>query len=116
MSEETFTVRVPLALRKRGGRKVVVAPDEAEAVPGRSSANWTRVKNIARAFRWQRMLESGAYATIAELAQMEQLTGSYVGRLLKLTLLPAANVEMTVKAAQNQMPVRSGPVLMAPAE
>jgi hypothetical protein len=45
------------------------------------------VKAIARAFRWRDMLESGEYATIREIAGTEKINESYVGRVLRLTLL-----------------------------
>jgi len=99
MSEETLTVRVPLAFRKRGGRKVVLAPDQAAVAQEREPANWTLVKNLARAFRWQRMLESGEYATIAELAKAEGVTDSYVGRMLRLALISPGDVDGIVKGA-----------------
>ena len=43
------------------------------------------VKAIARAFRWRDMLESGEYATIAEIAAAEKINETYVGRVLRLT-------------------------------
>jgi hypothetical protein len=45
------------------------------------------VKVITRAFRWREMLENGKRATIAEIAAVEKINGSYVGRVLRLTLL-----------------------------
>jgi hypothetical protein len=45
------------------------------------------VKAIARAFRWREMLENGTYATIAEIAAAEKINESYVGRVMRLTLL-----------------------------
>jgi len=47
----------------------------------------TLVKAMARAFRWKQMLESGAFATIAELAAHERIAPSYMTRVLRLTLL-----------------------------
>ena len=47
----------------------------------------TLVKALARAFRWKRMLESGEYATIAELAEREGIAPSYMTRVLRLALL-----------------------------
>jgi hypothetical protein len=44
------------------------------------------VKALARAFRWKRMLESGEFATIAELAEREGIAPSYMTRVLRLTL------------------------------
>ena len=45
------------------------------------------VNAIARAFRWRDMLESGEYATIREIANAEKINETYVGRVLRLTLL-----------------------------
>ena len=53
----------------------------------------TLVKAIARAFRWQKMLETGQYATIKEIAKAEKINPSYVSRVLRLTLLAPATVE-----------------------
>lgn len=53
----------------------------------------TLVKAIARAFRWQKMLQTGRYATIREIARAERINPSYVSRMLRLTLLAPATVE-----------------------
>jgi hypothetical protein len=53
----------------------------------------TLVKALARAFRWKRMLESGEFATIAELAEREGIAPSYMTRVLRLTLLAPDIVE-----------------------
>jgi hypothetical protein len=45
------------------------------------------LKALARAHRWQRMLEEGRLATLAELAEAERISRSYVCRVLRLTLL-----------------------------
>jgi hypothetical protein len=53
----------------------------------------TLVKALARAFRWKRMLESGEFTTIAELAEREGIAPSYMTRVLRLTLLAPSIVE-----------------------
>ena len=45
------------------------------------------VKALARAFRWKRILESGEFASISELAEREGIAPSYLTRVLRLTLL-----------------------------
>jgi len=47
----------------------------------------TLVKALARAFRWKRMLESGDFVTMAELAEHEGIAPSHMTRVLRLTLL-----------------------------
>ena len=53
-----LTGRVPLAVRKRGRRKLVLTPGGV-APRGASAADTTLVKALARAFRWPRMMETG---------------------------------------------------------
>jgi hypothetical protein len=89
----TITVQVPLTIRRRGGRKVVLSPDGHQQRAGRPQIDSTLVKALARAFRWQRMLENGEYATVTELAAAEKINAGYVGRILRLTLLPPSIVE-----------------------
>jgi hypothetical protein len=45
------------------------------------------VKALGRAFRYQRMLDDGQFASITEMAEAEKLDRGYMGRLLQLTLL-----------------------------
>jgi hypothetical protein len=42
---------------------------------------------IVRAFRWRDLLESRRYATVRDLAKAESINESYLGRVLRLTLL-----------------------------
>src|SRR5215208_4469573 len=85
----TVTVRVPISIRRRGGRKLVLAPDgtNVTAEPVHRHIDNAMVKAIARAFRWRELLESGSYATIAEIAAAEKINESYVGRVFRLALL-----------------------------
>jgi len=93
--ERTVTVRVPISIRRRGGRKLVMAPNghEVQAPSCIRHVDNVMVKAIARAFRWRDMLESGQYATIREIAAAEKINESYVGRILRLTLLSPNIVE-----------------------
>ena len=87
---ETVTIHVPFRVVKRGGRKEMVLPDGA-APPCRTDS--TLVKALARAFRWKRMLESGEYTTVKDLAEHEEIAFSYMTRVLRLTLLAPDIVE-----------------------
>src|SRR5262245_10515343 len=90
----TSTVDIPLRIRRRGGRKVMLAPDGTSAwTSPRARVDSTMVEAIARAYRWRGMLEQGAYASITELAAAEKINQSYVCRVLRLTLLAPDLVE-----------------------
>ena len=71
----TFTVRVPISISRRGGRRLVLAPDgtDVTVAPVRRHIDNAMVKAIARAFRWRDMLENGTHATIAEIAAAEKI-------------------------------------------
>ncbi len=76
------------------GRKRIVAPDGSEIAPtSKPQPDGTLVKALARAWRWQRMLESGEYGTLAELADADGIRRSYVCRIVRLTLLAPDIVE-----------------------
>ena len=94
---ETVTLHVPFRLVKRGGRKEMQLPEGA-AQPRRADS--TLVKALARAFRWKRMLESGEFATIAELAEREGIAPSYMTRVLRLTLLAPDIVDAILDGKQ----------------
>jgi hypothetical protein len=66
----TVTVRVPISIRRRGGRKLVLAPDgkPVTTTPVSRHIDNAMIKAIARAFRWREMLENGTHGTIAEIA------------------------------------------------
>lgn len=101
----TVTVSAPFAIRKRGGRKVIVTPDgvpapQPEARPPR--IDHALVKALARAFRWRRMLESGDYGSIADLARAEKIGRAYVSTMLRLTLLAPDIVEAILDGRQGE--------------
>ena len=94
---ETVTLHVPFRVVKRGGRKEMQMPEGATQ-PRRTDN--TLVKALARAFRWKRMLESGEFATIGELAEREGIAVSYLTRVLRLTLLAPDIVEAILDGTQ----------------
>ena len=98
-SAQMLTIRIPLCIRKRGGRKTMIAPDVL-AVHARQDV--TLVKALARAFRWRRLLEDGSYSTIKELAAAEKINASYLCRVLRLTLLAPAIVEAIMDGRQRE--------------
>jgi hypothetical protein len=89
----TITVFVPMTWRRRGGRKVIIAPPGCDDWAPPPKIDNALVKALARAHRWQRMLESGEYETLAEMADADRIGRSYVSRILRLTLLAPDIVE-----------------------
>ena len=88
VNPDTISIQVPFRFAKRGGRKEMQLPEDAPKRP-----DSTLIKALARAFRWKRALESGEFASSAELAEREGIAPSYMTRLLRLTLLAPEVVE-----------------------
>ena len=72
---------VPISLRFRAGQKRVIFPenDTPEIDP--------MVMNLARAFRWQALIDSGTYSNTVELAAATGKDPAYISRIIRLTLL-----------------------------
>jgi hypothetical protein len=84
----TLIVRIPMRFQRSGGRKRIVAPDGRKIVPtSKPQPDRTLIKALARAHRWQQVLESGEYETLTELSAAERISRSYICRVLRLTLL-----------------------------
>ena len=65
-----------------------MTPDGSEIVPtSKPQPDGTLVKALARAWRWQRMLDEGVYTTVSEIGDTENISKSYVSRILRLALL-----------------------------
>ena len=95
-----LTVRVPLTIRHRPGRRTVVKPSGEMGGVVRTRADPALLKALARAFRWQRLLDEGRYASISEMARAEKIERGYLGKVLQLTLLAPWMVEAIADGAQ----------------
>ena len=97
----TITVHIPFTMRHQGGRKQVVTPAGVTPwIPASTRVDSTLVKAIVRAHRWRDMLESGDYATVRDLAKAEVINESYLGRVLRLTLLAPEIIETILQGRQ----------------
>jgi hypothetical protein len=99
----TLVVRIPMRFQRRGGRKRIVAPNGSQIVPAsKPPPDGTLVKALARAWRWQRMLDNGVYASVGEIGDAEDISKSYVSRILRLALLAPDIVETILAGSTDQ--------------
>ena len=87
---DRITVCIPMTLKKRGVRKEIFLPESvapAGSPAHRSATQSPLVIALARAHRWKALLESGQFPSIEAMAAAVKLDRSYVGRILRLTLL-----------------------------
>lgn len=92
-----MTTDVPMSFRRRGGKAVIVLPDGTRAARQlEATVDNTMVKVIARAFRWQRLMNEGAYTSMDALAAAEKISPSYISRTVRLAYLAPEIVDAIV--------------------
>jgi hypothetical protein len=100
MEVETLTIRIPMRLQRRGGRKLIMAPEGVAMPTPKPRRDETLIKALVRAYRWRRRIESGQAKSITDLAEQEGVTDAYVCRLLPLTCLAPDIVEAILDGRQ----------------
>ncbi len=91
---------IPLQIRKRGVRKVVIRPDRDSSPTARGQFDSSMLVALARAFYWQQLLDDGVAASGTDIAQREGLHHSTVNELLRLTLLEPAIIQAILAGQQ----------------
>lgn len=82
---------VQARVRMRGGQIKLVVGNQGDRA--RRECDVALIKAVARAFLWLGQLKSGDVTSVREIARTEQVTGSYVSRVLKLAFLAPDIVE-----------------------
>ena len=97
---DTLTIHIPMHLQRRGGRKLIMAPEGVAAPVQKPRRDETLVKALVRAHRWRRRIENGQAKSITDLAEQESVTDAYVCRLLPLTCLAPDIVQAILDGRQ----------------
>ena len=95
-----LVIRIPMRLKKRGGRKTIVVPGGLPGSKQSQSSQEPLIIALARAFHWQKLIDAGRYASVTELARALDVDRSYVGRILRLALLAPDIVEAIVEGQE----------------
>lgn len=92
--DHELVVDVPLKLKKRAGRKQVILPDAfSDGTVERMPHQEALVIALARAHRWQKLLDEEKFGSVSDLAREIGLDVSFAARLLRLTLLAPDIIE-----------------------
>jgi hypothetical protein len=75
---DTLTIRIPMRLQRRGGRKLIMTPEEQAVPTPKPRRDDTLIKALVRAHRWRRRIESGQAKSITDLAEQESVTDAYI--------------------------------------
>ena len=94
---ETIRVVISLSIRKRNGLPKFLPPEGHCVREGRTQDPHV-LRAIARAWKWRRQLESGAVATIQDIAAAETVSDRFIGRTIRLAYLAPSVLEALVIA------------------
>ena len=86
-------VTIPMSFRNCSGRKRIVTPD------GEQNFADPLITNLARAYRWQTLIDEGHFSNVNELANAIGKDSAYVARVLRLTLLAPEIVHTVLTGA-----------------
>jgi hypothetical protein len=71
---ETLTIRIPIRLQRRGGRKLIMTPEGAAVPTPKPRRDDTLIKALVKSHRWRRKIESGQARSITNLVEQEGVT------------------------------------------
>lgn len=97
---DIVTIRIPMEFERRGGRKLIVAPEGSTVPVEKPKRDETMIRAIVKAHRWRRRIESGQAKSITDLAALEGVTDAYVCQLLPLTCLAPRLIEAILDGRQ----------------
>lgn len=86
----TLIVRIPVAFKRRGGRKLIITPEGVDAPMVSvqpATVDDTLFKTLVKAHRWRRRIETGKAKSVTDLAEQEKVSIAYVTKLWPLTCL-----------------------------
>ena len=96
-----LTIHIPMRFRKRGGRKLLIAASDSPGwVPPKPKKEDNLIRALAKAHHWRMLLDTGQVSSMDEIAKMEKIRASYVGRMMDLTLLAPDIVKAILNGRQ----------------
>lgn len=102
---DCVVIDIPMTFRKRNGRKLVVLPEGMrQPATAESDARCPLRLAMARAYRWQTMIESGEVRSAGDIARRLKLDRSFVARTLRLAALAPNIVEAVLRGDEPDGP------------
>ncbi len=84
----SITISIPIRIRKYSGRQQVILPQNIVFNDFKEKQDLTVLQTaLARGRQWQKMLESGKFKNLREIATAENVDPGYVSRMMNMNLL-----------------------------
>ncbi len=93
VEEEIINIFVPIEIKRKRGVAIILEPKNISREEGRQHFDDKMIKTIARAYKWKIMVDEGQVKSLAEIAEKENITASYVSRVFNLNFLSPKIVE-----------------------
>ena len=87
LQNDVISIRVPVSLRRHGGKKYMILPDGILETTGLRKPDEALVRALAKARYWQDQIISGEFRSLDDLAKWKKINPSYVSRILRLNQL-----------------------------
>ena len=101
-TNQKIIVHVPINLRKWGGKKVVVGPvgQDLRKLDCHIRKDDKLLKALGRAYKWQKLIETGQCKNAQEISEIENINRSYVLRVLRLMRLSPKIIQSVLDGNQ----------------
>ena len=89
MDNNVISVRVPIQIKRYGGKKLILLPEGAQLTPPKETPkpDETLVRALAKAYYWQNLIDTNRYKSIDDLSRQRNMNASYISRILRLNQL-----------------------------
>ena len=87
LQNDVISIRVPVSLRRHGGKKYMILPDGILESTGLRKPDEALVRALAKARYWQDQITSGEFRSLDDLAKWKKINPSYVSRILRINQL-----------------------------
>ena len=94
---DNILIHIPMRFQKRSGRREIIVPHALDGTASKAPTDGKIIVALARARRWQELMESGEYASITDLADAVGMDRSYLRRLMTLNTLAPDIVESLLR-------------------
>lgn len=91
---------VPLTIRRRQTRKLLVPPVGCESESATSSIDLPLIRTLGKAYYWQQLLDSGEAKDIGDIAKRFKLEKGWVCEVMRMTRLAPDIVQAIVEGRQ----------------
>ncbi len=104
IEENTISIFVPMVIKRRGGGHATMilpkdAPQETREV-GKPNYDYRLINAFAKAYKWQQSMLKNPKLTTYAIAEKENVTPSYVSKLLRLNLVAPDIIQAIVQGKQ----------------